>query len=209
VPSRARCSDGRGSLIVIEGMRGAGKTSAVGVLQRRGRQVVGEYVTEHPSVEDDHAHQRNWIAKTAIAVPASTAGDVFCDRDFLTSLAFAYSIDDRDLLARRAAWASTHLAAGRLVIGDTYLVLDITPQLSLARRESRLSSAHPWSCPPELERLRRFYLSPLDALEWIDDDLAAAFACARWYLTSGEATTPDELAVLAERLAEEVSRWPP
>jgi hypothetical protein len=70
------------------------------------------------------------------------------------------------------------------------------------------ATSPPWSCPAELERLRRCYLSPLDALDRIDDDLAAAFAYARWCLTSGEATTPEELAVFAERLAEEVMRWP-
>ncbi|HEY4026414.1 MAG TPA: hypothetical protein VGO86_08280 [Candidatus Dormibacteraeota bacterium] len=53
MPSRARSSEGRGSLIVIEGMPGAGKTSAAAVLERRGHQVVGEYVSERPGVEDD------------------------------------------------------------------------------------------------------------------------------------------------------------
>lgn len=53
--SRARSSDPRCSLIVIEGMPGAGKTSAVDVLKRRGRQVVGEYVAERQGVDDDEA----------------------------------------------------------------------------------------------------------------------------------------------------------
>jgi hypothetical protein len=42
VPSRARSSEGRGSLIVIEGMPWAGKTSAAAVLEQRWHQVVGE-----------------------------------------------------------------------------------------------------------------------------------------------------------------------
>jgi len=136
-------------------MPGADKTSAVGVLERRGHQVVGEYVSERPGVHDDEAHQRNWIAKTAIAARAATSGDVFCDRDFLTSLAFACSIADSKLLRERIAWAMTHLAAGRLVVGNAYVVLDVTPRLSLARRAGRLSPEHPWSWPAELERLRR------------------------------------------------------
>jgi thymidylate kinase len=208
VPSRAPSSDNRGSLIVIEGMPGAGKTSAVAVLERRGHQVVGEYVSGRPGVDDDEAHQGNWIAKTTIAARAARSGDVFCDRDFLTSLAFACSIADSKLLRERIAWAMTHMAAGRLVVGDAYLVLDATPSLSLARRAAQLSSKHPWSRFPELERLRRFYLSPLDALGRMDVDLAAAFAGARWCSASGETTTPKQVAVLAQRLAEEVSRWP-
>ncbi len=189
-------------------MPGAGKTTAAAVLGRRGRQVVGEYVSERPGVDDDEAHQRNWIAKTAIAGRAAASGDVFCDRDFLTSLAFACSIADRDLLRERIAWALTHLAAGRLVVGDAYVVLDVTPRLSLARRTGQLSSEHPWSRPAELKRLRRFYLSPPEALGRMDRDLGAAFAGARWCSASGEAMTPEQVAVLAERLAEEVARWP-
>jgi thymidylate kinase len=207
--SRARSFDRGGSLIVIEGMPGAGKTSAISVLERRGHHVVGEYVSERPCVDDDEAHQRNWIAKRAIAARAATSGNVFCDRDFLTSLAFACSIADRGLIRERIAWALTHLAAGRLVVGDAYLVLDATPSLSLARRAAQLSSEHPWSRFPELERLRRFYLSPLEALRRMDLDLAAAFAGSLWRSTSGEATSPEQVAVLAERLAEEVTRWPP
>jgi hypothetical protein len=91
-------------LPLVRPVPGAGKTSTAGVLERRGRQAVCEYVSECPGVENDDAHQRNWVAKTAIAVPASTAGDVFCDRDVVTALAFAYSIDDRDLLAQRQPW---------------------------------------------------------------------------------------------------------
>lgn len=206
--SRARSSDPRCSLIVIEGMPGAGKTSAVDVLKRRGRQVVGEYVAERPGVDDDEAHQRNWIAKTAIATRLAPTSAVFCDRDFLTSLAFAYSIADRGLLSQRVSWALTHLAAGRLVVGDAYLVLDVTPLLSLARRSGRLSSSHPWSRRSELERLRRFYRSPLDALREIDEDLGAAFGSAPWWFASGM-SRPEDTAALAERLASEVIPWPP
>jgi thymidylate kinase len=209
VPSRARSSDGRGALIVLEGMPGAGKTSAASVLERRGHQVVGEYLAERPGVDDDSAHQRNWIAKTTITVRAARSGRVFCDRDFLTSLAFACSIADGELIARRTAWALTHLGAGRLMVGDVYLVLDITPGLSLARRAGQLSSEHPWSRPAELERLHRFYRAPLEVLARMDSDLEAAFAGARWCSVSGEETTPEQVAGLAARLADEAGQWPP
>ena len=209
MPSRARSSDGRGSLIVIEGMPGAGKTSAAAVLERRGHQVVGEYIAERPGVEDDEGHQRNWIAKAAIAALAMASDHVFCDRDFVTSLAFAVSIDDSDLLRERTTWALAHLAAGRLAVGDAYLVLDVTPGVSLARRTGRLSPEHAWCRPRHLERLRGFYQSPLDSLCRIDAALGEAFARAHWFFASGEATAPQQVAELAERLADQIARWPP
>ena len=93
--------------------------------------------------------------------------------------------------------------AGRLLVGDAYLVLDVTPRLSVARRAGQLRSEHPWSRLTDLERLRRFYLAPLDALRLMDADLAAAFAGARWCSASGEGTTPEQVAVSAARLTEE------
>ena len=204
--SRKSCSDRRGPLVVIEGMPGAGKTSAIGLLERRGRQVVAEYVSDRPGVEDDEAHQRNWIAKTAVAIDLAREGPVFSDRDALTSLAFAFSIEDPGLLSRRIAWARTHLAAGNLVVADVYLVLDIDPRRSLTRRAGWLCPAHPWSRPLELGRLRRFYRSPVEELAMIDTDLGAAFERARWCLSSGMCP-PEATAAIAERLAREVAPW--
>lgn len=168
--------------------------------------MVSEYIAERPAADQDEAHQHNWIRKAEIATREMAAGEVYCDRDFLTSLGFAYSTADRGLLSRRTAWALEHLANGRLVVGDAYLVLDVTPGLSLERRFGTLCCEHPWSRPHVLERLRRFYLSPLDALRRIDGHLAMAFASARWRFIRGEAMTPAEVAALAENLAEEVMR---
>jgi thymidylate kinase len=189
-------------------MPGAGKTTALGLLEGRGHQVVGEYLCERPGVDEDQAHQGNWITKATVADRAVAEGHVFCDRDFLSSLAFAWSIADRELIARRAAWALTELAVGRLLVGGAYVVLDVTPQLSLARRARQLDSEHPWSRAAELERLRRFYLAPVEALRLMDSELAMAFASVRWCLVSGEESTPDQVADSAARLAEELGQWP-
>jgi hypothetical protein len=188
-------------------MPGAGKTTALGVLGGRGHQIVGEYLCARPGVDDDEAHQGNWIAKAAVSAAAVTRGHVFCDRDFLSSLAFAWSIADRELVARRTGWALSNLAAGRLVVGGAYVVLDVTPQLSLVRRAGQLRSEHPWSRVPELERLRRFYMAPAEALRLMDSDLEAAFASTGWHAVSGE-STPEQVASCAARLAEERGRWP-
>lgn len=189
-------------------MPGAGKTTALGLLRERGHQVVGEYLCERPEVDEDEAHQENWIAKAAVTSRAATQGHVFCDRDFLSSLAFAWSIADHELIARRTAWALTQLAAGRLLVGGAYVVLDVTPQTSLARRDGQLDSEHPWSRVAELERLRRFYLAPAEVLRLMGADLAMAFASVRWCPISGEGSTPDQVANSAARLAEELGRWP-
>jgi predicted ATPase len=96
VLSNAISSERRGSLIVLEGMPGAGRTTALGVLGGRGRQVVGEYLCARPGVDEDEAHQGNWIAKAEVSAEAVTRGHVFCDRDFLSWLAFAWSIAARE-----------------------------------------------------------------------------------------------------------------
>jgi thymidylate kinase len=188
-------------------MPGAGKTTTARLLEKRGHQVVGEYLSERPGVNEDEAHQRNWIAKASVTSAALAQGHVFCDRDFLTSLAFAWSVADRELIARRSSWALRHLAAGQLVVGDAYLVLDVAPSVSLARRAGQLVVGHPWSRLVELERLRRFYLSPLEALSGIDVELAAAFAGARWCDVSGDKTTPEAVVTSALGLAEELGGW--
>ena len=71
-------------LIVLEGMPGAGKTTAAAALQRHGWQVIGEYtgadgttvaLTRHPGVEDDDAHQAIWrtCCTAAEKLPVSEA----------------------------------------------------------------------------------------------------------------------------------------
>lgn len=185
---------GQARLIVIEGMPGAGKTTIVTALAERGHRVLGEYtaasaatlpVTEHPAVIDDDTHQANWLRKSAQATNmlAGQGGPVFVDRDWLSSLAYAYSIADTDqcaLLTQRTAWAAAHLKAGDLLLGDAYVVLHLNVTASLRRRSGHLKGEHPWSHPRALRRLQTFYRRPAHVLGQRCPDLSQLLRAARW-----------------------------
>src|SRR5580704_10495555 len=92
-------------LIVLEGMPGAGKSTAAASLRRDGWQVIGEYtgpdgttaaVSEHSGVEDDDAHQANWLRKAALCASALRTGVTYADRDWISSLAYAHSTSATD-----------------------------------------------------------------------------------------------------------------
>lgn len=163
-------------VIVLDGMPGAGKTTTAHALAECGLRVLGEYTSataatiprnEHPAVNDDVAHQSNWLRKSAQAralASADTPGPMFVDRDWLSSLAYAYSIADTDdgtLLRERIFWANKHLTIGNLLLPDTYAIFDLDGPTSLHRRSATLRPDHPWSRPNALQRLRNFYRSPL------------------------------------------------
>jgi predicted ATPase len=227
MPSRTRCSDtptshrikddhaigsgGRRALVLtLEGMPGAGKTTLANTLRRHGYMVVPEYaavdgsvivVDDHPAVDQDDSHQRNWLRKHQLATTASisrsTADDVtarggadavWLDRDWITALAYAHSLDDQALLAARAGWATQHIATGRLAVASAYLVLQLDPDKSLRRRAGRLDPRHPWSTPGALGRLADFYRDPAEAISRHRPDLATAVAAATWVQV--EAPTP-------------------
>jgi len=173
------CSDtnvGWYPVLVLEGMPGAGKTSAATALAARNWTVIGEYTTvtggvvpirEHPAVNDDAGHQRNWLRKHRQVHTARRNGPVFCDRDWLSALAYAYSVADTDhgeLLHSRARWASDCLDHGDLTLASTYIVFQLDPDISLHRRANRLTPRHPWSSLPGLIRLAAFYADPADAV---------------------------------------------
>ena len=72
----------------------------------RGLPVLGEYtdnadatiaIALHPPVDDDDAHQQNWLRKTAqCTARLAHGGMVYADRDWLSSLSYAYSIAAAD-----------------------------------------------------------------------------------------------------------------
>jgi predicted ATPase len=177
----------RDGMIVLEGMPGAGKTTAAGALTGRGLPVLGEYtdnadatiaISAHPPVDDDDAHQQNWLRKTTqCAARLAHGGMVYADRDWLSSLSYAYSIAAADggaLLRQRAAWAARRLRDGSLLLPGIYVIFDLDPATSLARRVSRLRGGHPWNDPSSLQRLRDFYTCPSRALDPVDPGLAQA-----------------------------------
>lgn len=95
-------------------------------------------------------------------------------------MAYAYSIDDRRLLAERARWALQCLDVGDLEIADIYVVLHVDPAVSLVRRADRLDTGHAWSTPAGLLRLHEFYTDPIWAIARIHRELALRIGARRW-----------------------------
>lgn len=174
----------RGRLIVLEGMPGAGKTTTATALAACGHSVVGEYtsdteatlaIADHPEVSDDDAHQANWLRKAAqCTARLACCPVVYADRDWLSSLSYAYTDSAGDLLALRARWAARHLDGGTLILPAAYAVFDLDSAAGLSRRAGRLRPGHPWNQPAALDRLRDFYRDPAGALRPVCPELAVA-----------------------------------
>jgi predicted ATPase len=209
----ARATGGRTRpcrVLALEGMPGAGKTTLADQLDNLGHAVVPEYAAvdgsaidqaQHPDVDHDDAHQRNWLRKhQLIATRATTHATrsnatglrgasggvaVWVDRDWITSLAYAHSLIDDEpsawaLMADRIGWAQRHLQEGRLAVATAYLVLLVDPGESLRRRRGHLDPAHPWSRPRPLARLEEFYRDPAGVIGKYSADLADVAAAAVW-----------------------------
>lgn len=199
------------SLIVLEGMPGAGKTTAAEALARLGHAVAGEYTDDahatipvhaHPGIHDDDAHQANWLRKAAwCSSLLERSPVVYADRDWLSSLSYAYSTAFEDcgaLLTRRIGWATQHLAGGTLLLPGAYALFDLDPAASIARRARRLRDGHPWNRPDVLERLRRFYRDPSAALRPFSPDIADALTLPARLVISGRDHPRTVLARLAQ-----------
>jgi len=197
-------------LIVLEGMPGAGKTTAADALAALGHVTVGEYtddasstlaISAHPDVGDDDAHQRNWLRKAAqCSALLDCHPAVFADRDWLSSLSYAFSTATADggaLLCQRAAWAAKHLDDGTLLLPGTYAIFDLAPSASLTRRAGWLRPGHPWNQPETLDRLRDFYRDPSAALQPASAELAAALNTPARISVSGHDDPHNILALVA------------
>jgi len=197
----------RGRLIVLEGMPGAGKTTTATALAARGHSVVGEYtsdteatltIEDHPDVSDDDAHQANWLRKAAqCTARLASRPVVYADRDWLSSLSYACTGSDSELLARRARWAARHLYAGTLLLPDVYAVFDLDATASLSRRAGRLRAGHPWNQLVTLGRLRDFYRDPARTIRPACPELAAALGIPERIDISGH----DDPRLMLDRLA--------
>jgi predicted ATPase len=197
-------------LIVLEGMPGAGKTTAASALAVLGHVIVGEYtddtsttlaISAHPHVGDDDAHQRNWLRKANQCAALLVRNPVvFADRDWLSSLSYAFSTAPADggaLLSQRATWAAAHLNDGTLLLPGAYAIFDLDPSASLARRASRLRPGHPWNQPGALDRLREFYRDPAAALRPVSGQLAAALITPARISVPGQGNPDNVLALVA------------
>lgn len=192
------------SATVIEGMPGAGKTTLLGQLAHHGHTVLGEYTTpggevlthqRHPHHHDEAGHLTNWLHKAAQL--EKLTGPVWVDRDWLTALAFATSTGT---LHQRATWAYDHLTAGRLALPWRWIILDLSPALSLQRRSGRLQAGHPWADPAVLQRLQDFYRNPAARLGTAHPRLAALVTTVPLRIVDALAE-PDELAQAVEPAA--------
>lgn len=201
----------RGRLIVLEGMPGAGKTTLARALAAGGAAVLGEYTTPgggtiplscHPGAHDGAAHEANWLRKSGQAAAARHASDVvYLDRDWLTALAYAYSIVGQDggqLLRCRCAWARDRLGSGQLLLADTYAVFHVAPATSLQRRAGTLDDGHPWSQPGPLRRLRYFYTWPAQVISAAHPELGTALLAPAWHRVPGTGGLQSRLRLLRD-----------
>lgn len=175
-----RSSDLHLPVTVLEGMPGAGKTTLAGALADAGHTVLGEYTTpegttvplaDHPDRVDDDGHLSNWLRKSGHIRDRATP--LWVDRDWITALAWGVTTG---VLSERAAWASQNLRAGRLLLPDRWVILDVAPQVSLERRAGILDPEHPWSDPAQLRLLRAFYRDPASTIVHDDPELARIVA---------------------------------
>ncbi len=163
--------------MVLEGMPGAGKTSVAAMMAALGHRVIPEYVVNHgapPAIGDDKGHQGNWERKEQLC--SASPLPLIVDRNFLSSLAYAYSIrassQGADLERKRVQWCRQGLVSGRFDHPRAYCVFDCPAPVSLRRRGIVAPGEHPWTQPSPLHELRRFYAHLADTLNALDPALS-------------------------------------
>jgi thymidylate kinase len=193
--------------IVVEGMPGAGKTTTLAAIVGQGQMVLGEYtdghaqpidLIKHPHHDDEHPHLTNWLRKDAQVRHLARAGSVITDRNWLTALGWAASVN---VLPDRTSWAYTHLTAGVLTLPERWIILDCSVETSLARRHDRLDSTHPWADPDSLHRLRTFYTDPVAPIARFLPELADLISSVPVVRVDAEASRDAVGRALSEAMA--------
>lgn len=149
--------------IAVEGMPGAGKTTAITSMRKAGYAVVPELAPGYRPVVDAKragGHLVNWI-KTDEHAQRLGCGrrPVVVDRNWLTAL--AYDAVDAKGFMRTVHWAWTHLGVDNLRLPSVWIILDVPVDVSLERRRHRHVPGHPWRDAAVLEQLRAFYADPV------------------------------------------------
>jgi thymidylate kinase len=154
----------RRPVVLVEGVPGAGKTSVLQRMREAGQIVVGELpgsVRETGTTEPYAAehHWSMWAAKTPYIAAATRdhglpGAPVYVDRYWPTELVWEPEPGGRRTCAD---WVWEALGRGHLIIPSALIIVDVSENVSLARRRERLVPGHGWSDRDCLADVRRFY----------------------------------------------------
>ncbi len=157
-------------IIAVEGLPGAGKTGLMNELKNvAGIKTINQFEIEIDSLKNNGHLQylKNDIYKSLLA-NQRTEGIVVMDRDFSSTLAFAYaksSLDntnDYDLINEYYK----KLIGAELKTADIYIYLSVDPKVSISRKQSE--SRDPlWNNIQFLQHMQEFYDNYFDYMKFI------------------------------------------
>jgi thymidylate kinase len=184
-----------GRLLIVEGLPGAGKTSAIARICHLTDSIVLpelDHVVEAPDRDNcEWAKLQRWYVERERARQAALNSllrqgrSVIQDRCVLSTLAFAYAESKECSVERTKQTAALLAGAPRFTLPDTLLLMYVDIEVSLQRRESFRGSTtyKPWFDRQFLQRLDEYYrvvvprLLPCPTIE-IDTTLASPSAVA-------------------------------
>ena len=175
--------------IVLEGLPGGGKTTIA-------EQLGG--IPQFPSIVN-HATQnqapyiQNDIYKSRLT--DTMHGPVLLDRDFTSTLAFAYARDQVEGTTYYPAIKTCYqeLLGTRLKLGDIYIWLDVSTQESLRRKHDK-NHGHPyWGDETFLEAMNEFYTKHFEHLQHITNVVK---------IDTNKTTNPEATRIVQELLEE-------
>lgn len=188
------------SIIVIEGMSGAGKSSSIVSLypQLSTKFIVLPELNPEPSAEFNNKTKQEqaeeyfdlWLKRMEI-VKKSDADFLF-DRSYFGSLAFTYAMD------RFAGTCLYSPLIEKMQIAfdfqrdfEKIIILDVNPAISIERRKKGgMDNYWPWNTVAFLEYFREFYLLELPKLVATEIE----------YINTSDLTLPELMAILKNKL---------